>query len=230
MKKFFFASVLLLTAISSWASNWDRAVEIFGKTSELKPYKMSTRSQTFNGKGQLEKTEEQTFLLDYSVDPDSPERELIMAIEDGIDITAERRKELEKGHSGGGPPPGADMEGMDLMPLDPAEQHRISPVFSGRTEYKNGIRCELWDFEAVLNDKYTGIGTAWINTETGAAVSIEYRIEPLFPFVEEMEIGVEFSADHADRWVLNKLTMNGKVNMLIMKRQFVAVTEFSDYR
>lgn len=224
--------ILILTSITSaaWSSNWDRAVEIYGETSRLKPYKMNIHSKTFDGQGRLEKTEEQFFILDYNEDSEFPESELILAIEDGRDITVQKRKEYERNHNMGGPPPGVETEGMDLMPLDPGEQHRVSPAYSGRTEYKNGTRCEVWNFEAVLNDKHKGVGTVWINSETGAALSMEYSIEPLFPFVEDMSIGMEFSSDHLNRWVLDKFLMDGRVNFLVMKRTFNTVTEFSDYR
>ena len=74
---------------------------------------MTIYSETFDGRGNLEKIEEQFFDLDYSNGPDEPESRLISAFEDGKDVTDKKRKELEKGDRRGGPPGGEDMEGMD---------------------------------------------------------------------------------------------------------------------
>ena len=103
-------------------------------------------------------------------------------------------------------------------------------TYSGRREYKNGRSCEIWDFEMKLNKKYTAVGTAWLDPATGSAVSLSYRIEPLFPFVEEMKIAMDFETDAEQRWFLSSMNMAGRVNMIIMKRTFDSVMEFSDYR
>ncbi|HAK44319.1 MAG TPA: hypothetical protein DCO79_00120 [Spirochaeta sp.] len=229
MKKIVLVMFFILMATTIQASNWHTAVEIYGNSVDLKPYKLSILSQTFDRKGQLEKTEELTFHLDYSLDEDNPERELILALEDGKDVTEEKRKELAKGRGDSNGPPG-NMEDMQKMPLDPAVQTDVSSFFSGRTEIRNGITCEVWNFEIILNDKYTGVGTAWLIPSTGAAASLEYRIEPLFHFVEEMNMGMEFGDDLSDRWVMHSMNMAGKINMLVMKKGFKSIIEFDDYR
>ncbi|MDC7228433.1 MAG: hypothetical protein PQJ61_16850 [Spirochaetales bacterium] len=122
------------------------------------------------------------------------------------------------------------MEGMDKMPLDAEHQDDVIAAYSGIIENKNGIECELWDFEIILSDKYTGIGRAWLNTENGRAVSLSYQIDPLFPFVEKMDFRMDFDSAAENSWVMESFRMNGMVNMVVTKKSFKSVTEFSDYR
>ena len=211
------------------APGWDEAVSIFETYSGLRPHRMEIISKTFDGRGNLEKTEQQVLSLDYGPDGEIAGSRLIKAVEDGRDITEEKRKSFRfgppEGHGGG-----RNSDGMDKHPLDPAVQNDVIAAWSGRSEYKNGRSCKVWDFEIKLNSKYTGIGTAWLAAESGEAVSIEYYIDPLFPFVEAMNIGMDFKNDPGGRWLMDRMRMNGRVNMIIMKKTFDAVTIFSDYR
>ncbi len=225
--------ILIITTVSPVyaVSDWDRAVEVYSESAELKPYRMVIFSETYDGKGNLEKTEEQVYRLSYDSSGETVQQ-LLRATEDGKDITVKKLRELEKndGKSRGGPPEGTDTEGMQKHPLDPGIQEDVYAVNTGRSEYRNNQYCTVWEFKIRLNDKYNGIGTVWINKQNGQAVSIEYRIEPLFPFVEEMNIGLEYKTGDSRQWVLDQLKMSGKVNMLIIKRRFEAITSFSDYR
>ena len=212
------------------ASTWDSAVAIFGANAVIKPHRMEIISKTFDRKGRLEKTEELAYRLNYTGEDDRPKQELIKAVEDGVDITEKRLKELEKGSRHGEGGPGGEMEGMDKNPLDPEVQQDVTAVNTGKYEYKNGILCSVWNFEVVLNDKYNGVGKAWLNKETSEAVSMEYHIDPLFPFVDEMNIGMNFIINSKEQWIMNRLEMSGKINMLVMKKSFDSVTTFADYR
>ena len=45
-----------------------------------------------------------------------------------------------------------------------------------------------------------------------------------------MNIGMDFDSDSNGLWVLDRMSMSARVNMLIMKKSFDAVTRFYDYR
>lgn len=231
-KKLLSIIVIIIASTPVFAlSDWDKAVDVYRETADLKPYRMTVYSETFDRKGRLEKSETLVYSLTYNADGES-EQQLIRAEENGEDITEKKRQDLEKnpGRGRGGNESSENMEGMDKHPLDPEVQPDITAVDSGKDEYRGGRLCSVWDFTLQLNEKYTGIGTAWIDTESGRAVSIEYRIEPLFPFVEEMNIGMEFETDKNKIWVLDELKMAGRVNLIVMKKSFDSITSFSDYR
>ena len=69
------------------AAGWEAAVRIFADNTQLHPYMMKTSSKTFDRNRQLEKTEEQVFRLSYENGFESPTSTLILATEDGRDIT-----------------------------------------------------------------------------------------------------------------------------------------------
>jgi hypothetical protein len=119
---------------------------------------------------------------------------------------------------------------MDKIPLDPDVQNDLKAYNTGRIEYKRGFRCEVWDFNLKLNDKYSADGIAWLNTQGGEAVSFEYSLEPSFPFVEEIIITLNYITDSAGRWYMEEMRFTGKANIIIMKKSFDALTSFSDYR
>ena len=102
-----------------------------------------------------------------------------MALENGEDITEKKRRQQERGSEhprrGG---PGGNMEEMMKHPLDPEFQNDVEASDTGRTEYSRGKLCSVWNFSIKLNDKYSGRGTAWLDAETGEAVSMNYEIEP----------------------------------------------------
>lgn len=227
-----FTLTIQLSAENNYSdeSAWDQAVLIFDEYSVFKPYKMNVYSETYNRKEELEKTEELSYILSYDPNGET-ESKLIQAIENGIDITEKKRKELEKGSGRGGPGSSSEkMEGMDKIPLDPEVQKDVTAVDTGLTEYKNNKKCSVWEFTIQLNDKYKGIGTAWINAKTGEAVSLSYSFEPLFPFVENMSLILDFETDSEELWYLERLKMEGSINMLIIKKRFDSITTFSDYR
>jgi len=130
------------------ATAWDDAVKIFSENAELSPYRMEVISRTYNGRGELEKNEEQIFRLIYDLEGVA-EQQLINAIEDGKDITEKKRKELQKDSEGRRGGPSGDMEGMDRHPLDPENQQYVTASDSGRNEYKDGNLCAIWDLSLI---------------------------------------------------------------------------------
>ena len=229
MKRVTVLFVLSVITFSAYA-DWNTAVDVFRNNADLKPHIMKVYSETYNRKGELEKTETVTYRLRYNSSGES-ESEMLSAYEDGKDVTEQKRKELENGRGNRGRSgPESEMEGIDKHPLDPEVQNDVSVLDTGKKEAKIGRTCSVWNFEISLNDKYSGLGTAWLDVQSSEAVAIEYRIEPLFPFVEEMNIEMEFGTGSSDSWFMDKLKMSGKINMLIMKKGFNSVTTFSDYR
>jgi hypothetical protein len=218
------ASAVCIYAEASWSS----AVGYFNLGKDLNPHRMNVLSKTYNGKGEIEKTEEMLYLLSYDADGESV-NELIRAIENGKDITEKKKKETSRhGERGGGPP--GNSEDFQKSPLDPDLQDDVSASDTGIIQYKAGERCVVWNFRMKLNNDLNAVGKAWISEKTGAAVSLIYQLEPDFPFVEEMNIGLNYITDGSGRWLLDELHFDGRINMIIMKKSFDSVTSFSDYR
>ncbi|MBI9106239.1 MAG: hypothetical protein JEZ04_05790 [Spirochaetales bacterium] len=208
-------------------SSWNTAVRHYRVSEDLKPHSMKVLSQTFNGKMDLEKTEELIFHLSYDVKGQTIS-ELIQATEDGKDVTEQRKNENRNQRGRGGSPTG-NSEGFEKNPLDPAVQSDLTAADTGTTEDKDGERCAVWEFRLKLNNNHDAVGKTWISLKTGAAVSLEYSIEPNFPFVEEMSIGMNYKVDSMGRWLMKEMRFKGRVNMIIMKKNFDAITSFSDY-
>lgn len=226
MKKAAALSFFILTIILPAAAvdaGWDTAVSFYRSEPEQKPYRMEILSKSYNRKGEIEKTEKMLFSLSYDADGEM-ESTLLRATEDGKDITDKKKNERQR-HSGGGPP-----EGFDKNPFDPAVQQDIIVADTHIIQYKNGKRCALWDFQLKLNDDYDAVGSAWIDLKTGAAVSIEYYLEPNYPFVEEMNITLNYITDDDGHWLLDELRFAGRINIVIMKKIFDSTTNFYDYR
>ena len=207
-------------------ASWNTAVSRFSSSEELRPYKMEVLSRTYNGRGEIEKTENMLFQLSYDANGESI-NELIWASENGVDVTEKKKKE-DRNHSGGGPP--GNSEGFDKSPFDPANQDDLTASDTGKVQYRRGERCSLWTFRLMLNDDHDAAGRAWISLSTGAAVSLEYQIEPNFPFVDEMNIGLNYTTDSSGHWLLEEFRFEGRVNMIIVKKGFDSVTSFSEYR
>jgi len=227
-KSAIFSILLLSTALPLAAeATWDTAVSYYKESQELKPYSMGVLSKTYNGKGEIEKTEEMMYALNYNAQGETVS-ELIRALEDGKDITEQKKKENRNNQGRGGPP--GESEDYRKSPLDPALQNDVTAFDTGMIQYKQGQRCTVWEFRLKLNSSHDAAGKAWISTETGAAVSLKYRLEPNFPFVEEMNISLDYRTDNSNRFLLEQLRFDGRVNLIIMKKSFVSVTSFSDYR
>lgn len=226
---FIFCSPLLFAQQTAQDTLWQKAVEFFADNEGLRPGTMHVRSLTFDRKDKLEKEESQLYNLSYD-SQGQPETELIQAVENGEDITEKKIEDIEVSGASRNRRSGGDGEEFNKSPLDPEFQNSINATNSGISEYRDGQLCSVWDFEFVLNEKYTAIGKAWLNPANGAAVSLEYTLTPEYPFTENVMIRIDYTLEDSGKWYARKFIFRGTMDLIVMKKRFDTTSTFSDYR
>lgn len=163
---------------------------------------------------------------------DELDTELISAVEDGKDVTAEARKknEEEKKESK------ENKEGESLSvsigdnPFEPEAQKRVKAAFKMDTVL-DGRSASIFTFiEKSADGKSVLKGRAWLDSATGMPIKVESTTEPLPDHVEKMTTTTRYKMTQDGLWVPESCLITGEAGFLWMHFSSETKVQFADYR
>lgn len=214
---------------------WQKAVGFASASKEAKvvpgTFTMSTVVKKKDG------TVESTSTLKFrTVDKgDDVDAELISAVEDGKDVTAEARKQNEEEKKNAKPKQEGSGEGSVSLslgehPFGPEIQKDVKVLFRSQTMV-DGTAASLFTFVQKSGDgKSVTKGRAWLDSSTGMPLKIESATEPLPDHVENMTTTTTFTKTPEGLWVAASSIIAGEGGFLWMHFSSETKVQFSDFR
>ncbi len=225
----------LATATVSADALWDRAVELFRQFDDLTAGRIDSFSEQYNGRGDLVSTEEGEYAV-WEDEDGKLETRIVRVIENGTDITEQRRNNpdssgMQFGGNGGDDEDGEDnaFAGLQRSPFDPEEQGNVSITETRDVRLETGEPARRYDFVHTTGRDTRNVGVAWLHVETGEPVRLELTVEPLPPFVSEFSMLQRFGRDAQERWVLREMEFVGAGSFLFISRRVESRLVFSEY-
>ena len=148
------------------------------------------------------------------------ERKLLTFVENGKDLTEDKRAELEQ------PPkkPGAAVQ----SPFHPAQQAKYQfAVLGPPAGQPQLLRLGFQPAGEKTEELY--IGDATVDPETGDTLSLSLRPSKNPAFVQSLSLEATLEAPTPAGRAMSRLTMKGVTGFLFLKQRFRVVTTFSDY-
>lgn len=201
---------------------WQRAVIIASQNQDLIPGAMYAHFNEFNSKGKLKKEEESWTRLSLGSNGDL-HMELAKHLENGVDITAEKKKGFDKKNNKQENKQKSKnefgVELNDLNPFNPGNQENVTVTSLNHQESINGQPCSVFKYTRTISPGNYQIGKAWLDNSTGAPIRIDYTLDPLPAFVKELTCKVDYKNEPTGAWYPNKVEMDCKVSFLFFKAQ-----------
>lgn len=218
--------VLLVLAAAPDAALLDRiaertkALEAFTRDAQLT---VTIASDELDSDGKSEKHSELVFHVTRK--DGRPARELVSATEDGKDVTAEKRQELDeakqKSSNGNGK--------SQASPFHPDQRAKYAFSLLPASDKAPGlVRIAFGPAGERSDDVMTGDAT--VDPETGDVVRLSMRPSKNPRFVDYLTLELEFDARTPAGRALSKLSARGAGGIAFIKKRFAVVTTFSDYK
>lgn len=199
-----------------------RTVEAFTNDASLT---LSVVSDELDAEGSSTKHSELTFAVTRK--DGRAERSLLSATEDGKDVSRDERFTA---------PPKGDRErsgsSTSLAQLSPFHrEQRAKYTFAPLPSASTAPDLVRVSFQPVgeKSDKLM-IGDATIDPVSGELLSLSMRPSKNPRFVDQLYVELEFAAPTPAGRALSRISMKGRGGVLFLKKRFVVVTTFSDYR
>lgn len=217
---------------------WNRAVARFGGGDIWIPGLVITTSEEYDGRDNLRHIEQTVSRTRINSSGDI-ETEIISAIRDGEDITAQRQSGEGPSPFGGFGPNGDEAaaaeaeDGADRFAaaftsiFDPAEQQRLTVQRIG-PQVVEGQRTIAYRFDHQPNPRSRATGTAWLHRETGAPVRIEKDVAPPLAVITDFQI-VQVFGNPDEEFQLTDMTVDVSGSLLVVRRRFVIDLTFEEY-
>lgn len=221
------ALALLTNPIAAIPELWEKAVEIFEANQDWEAKKMIFLMELSSAEGKVEKTiESHLRLLGEKDEEGNPKTELILAYENGKDVTEKRKKENRNRRSNHSR--GSDMEAAS--PFDPEKQAEVTITSAGSMALINSIVSQRFDFRQKLTDsKKIAVGTAWLDRITGAPIKVSYTLDPLPMFTESLSVSISYLYEDPATWYPETMEFSGVGGFLFIKKHFKTKMKFIDY-
>jgi hypothetical protein len=218
---------------------WQKALAVFQKNSDWVPGRMSILSEMLDRKGRPDSVTQ----LDFNIVLDGlgkARTELLQAVKNGKDVSAEMKKKLET--SKAQDEKGAkknDTYTVSLAdnPFNPDQQQKVTVAATHERQLLFGKICQGFDFsfqtEVVQKnkkEKLTWIGKAWLEESSGIPVKLEFSFEPLPKHVHSLWTIYLYETTAAGDWNLKEIKVQGQGGFLFIKKGFRSTTSFSEYR
>ncbi|OGF58761.1 MAG: hypothetical protein A2Y62_09635 [Candidatus Fischerbacteria bacterium RBG_13_37_8] len=249
MKRIFFPFLLMNTLISIFFSFafaqqqtnelWNKALEIFKANEKWVPGTMMQKTELLNKKGKVESIEEMLIKLQ----PDEKEKlksEIVKVIRDGKDITAEvkekQQKAEEKRAQDKKEKDSSASFNSDETPFNPDLQNKVKYSLRKDTQTIGGRLCAGFDYtfdmEYTENGKKKTVqskGMAWLNSETGHPMKLEYTLQPLPSRMKSLWMIFLYEVTLDGKLYAKEMRMEGEGGILFIKKKIRSITTFSDY-
>ena len=217
---------------------WMQAVEIFETNKDLVPGKAIQKIQEIDDHGRVKS--EQTIESSFSLDEAGKIRSnIIRALEDGKDITAEQRKKVveaekkdakrksdKRSHSLslGNSPFSAERQG-DVRVTETTTREMVDGAMCIRFEYSYPEKSE----DRSKGKPATVTGSAWIEEKTGRPRKLEFTTDPLPKHAKSMSTTVHYGADENGAWVAKRMLFEASGAFLFLDKRIRGDFLFSNY-
>jgi hypothetical protein len=210
---------------------WRKAVAIVGNNDTWTPGTTALTGQETDGQGRTRSSWDVT--IRSSRGPDgSPVQEILKYIENGKDVTAQKKGSAAP-RSGGGQrgagPFSWNPSDPRQTPFHPSAQDRVSVRRLDTEVMKDGRLCAAYAFAQQLGGAYRAVGTAWIDAGSGAPVALEATFDPLPPFVSSAGVEVDFESGAGGAWLVSRLKAVGEATILFIRRSFAMELDLRDH-
>jgi hypothetical protein len=210
---------------------WKSAVAIAAASQGWRPGRTVSRTEDLAKDGRVQGVEEVTFA--YPPGDGEAKPELIRFVRDGVDVTdrervklAAQQEEARKKKSGSR---GVTF-GVGGTPFDPRHQATVSFHRTGERRTIDGRACR--GFEYGRSDPAGGhyVGTAFLDEETGAPVSLRERPEPLPRFTDQLWVALSFVYKGPGEWYPTHAQVEGSGGLLFIRKSIRSSIELLDFR
>jgi hypothetical protein len=211
---------------------WKSAVAIAAASQGWRPGRTVSRTEDLAKDGRVQSVEEVTFA--YPSGDGEPQPQLIRYLRDGVDVTERERARLaaqqeeaaRKKKNGSR----SVTFGVGGTPFDPLHQATVSFHRTGERRTIDGRACQA--FEYGRSDPVGGryVGTAFLDEETGAPVSLRERPEPLPRFTDQLWVVLSFVYKGPGEWYPTHVQVEGSGGLLFIRKSIRSSIELLDFR
>lgn len=204
---------------------WEKAVLVAESNMDWIPgmATMSIRELTLNGKV---KNEVRIWIRLRPGDSGQVTSEISQYIENGKDITTEKKQSSQQGDGEGN---SQWLQAMEDNPFLPSQQQGVSASRSGEWDSINGYKCIPFIFTWQNKAGDFHAGRAWLDEHTGAPVRVVMSPETLPMFVDSMITTVDYEYIERSAWFPTRMSIEGSGGILIFKRAFQMQMNFEEH-
>ena len=179
---------------------------------------------------QLDKSGKSTDTTDVVVRVTHPggheQDELVKYVEDGKDLTAEKKAKAAKDDAKKKTTDDGDANQDVPIPFSAARQPRYRFTAQGADEQG---RLRIHYEPAGTPGEDDGIGDALVDPATGALVQLTWSPAKLPTMVKELAMTLTFTQDPAHGTLLSKIEGHGRAGVLFVQKRFRLTTTFTEY-
>ena len=233
----FLSAIISLSVVSSAQEPkenlWQKAVGFAAAAKEAKivPGTLSMATIVKKKDGSMESDSTMKF---RTVDKgDELDMELLSAVENGKDVTAEARKKNEEEKKEAT----SKKEGEESVstsigdnPFEPSAQKNVKMVYKSDVTL-DGKAASIFTFtEKSADGKSTLKGRAWLDAATGMPLKVESTTDPLPDHVEKMTTTTLYATTENGLWVPSSCVIAGEAAFLWMHFFSETKVQFTDFR
>jgi len=245
MKTLLLAAVLVLSLPCQADDLWPRAVAWGEQFKDWVPGTMVMVSEMLDKNGKATETTEIHFRL-FQPAGGELEQELVKYIENGKDLTASKRAEMEKAE--------AEEEAKDKKRRAESGERKgegdgesvsvgvevagvFHPDLQKETQASAGVQRKAVGARMGLGHPFTQKqkdgsllkGTAWLDRATGLPLEVDYAPDPFPKHVKEMATVIRYGPGEGENWHASELVTEGTGGILFIKKRFRLTMKFGDY-
>jgi hypothetical protein len=219
---------------------WQKALDVFQKNNNWFPSKVSILSEMLDRQGRSDSITKLYFSITVD-DKGEAHTELLQALKDGKDISADMKKKLEASEAlEEKTAKKKDTLTVSLAenPFNPDRQQGVTVRAHAEKQLLFGRVCQRFDFSFKTEidrknkkvEKTTWVGKAWLEENSGIPLKLEFSLEPLPKHVNSLWTIYLYEINATGDWVLKEIKVQGQGGFLFIKKSFRSTTSFSDYR
>ena len=241
MKALRFAFCVLVLTLPCHADDlWPKAVQWGEQFKDWVPGTMVMVSEMLDKSGRATETTEIHFRLFRKPDGEL-EQEMVKYIEDGKDVTKEKRAEMEKAKAEAAAEEKKAGKKKDKNDEEVSVGIEVSGVFhpdlQKGTQAKPGVQRRAVGGRMGLEHTFTQKqkdgssvqGTAWLDRDTGLPLEVDSSPDPLPSHVKEMATVVLYGPGSGENWHAVEMVTKGVGGILFIKKRFRFAMKFGDY-
>jgi len=211
---------------------WKSAVEIAAASQGWRPTRTVSRIEDLAKDGRVRSVDEVTHA--YPPGDAEPRAELVRYLRDGVDVTEKERAKLaaqEKKASARQKKKGEGgvRLGVAGTPFDPERQAAVSFRRTSERRTIGGRACQAYEYSRSDDSGQRSVGTACLDEETGAPMSLRERPEPLPRFVDRLWVVLSFTYKGPGEWYPTHVEVEGSGGLLFIKKSIHTTIELLDF-
>ena len=233
------AALLFLGAVECWPSEpvdplWKSAVAIAAASQGWRPTRTVARTEDLAKDGRVKSVEEVTFAYPPGSNGE-PRPELVRFLRDGVDVTERERAKLAAQQRVEAARKKKDEGrrvtfGVGGTPFDPQHQATVSLRRAPERRTIDGRACQAFEYSRADPAGGRFVGTAFLDEQTGAPLSLRERPDPLPRFADRLWVTLSFTYKGAGEWYPTRVYVEGSGGLLFIRKSVRTTIDLFDYR